>query len=433
MSKKEAFKAVSLLSAATFLGAGCAFLTQVILARKLGSAAFGTFSAALTTVTLLTPLAGFGISQFWLKAFGQEGWAARRWFQSSFSFIVLSTILVLTTLIAWSFVGPHDGVTSFLVVTLSVHVLGQAMLELVSSKLQLEERYLRLAFWQLLPHLMRLVLIMLLAFVFSKLTDGKVVAFVYAAISIIIAIMGSIQLKNMWNGKFDLKGHPSGASDEERAKPSMASVVSEAWPFGMAGLFHLIYFQSSIILLKYITGPAAAGMYNVALTVMTAVYLLPSVIFQKYLLPKTHRWANHDRLRFYQVYRQGNLLMLVLGALAMICIWASAFWAIPILFGAPYRGAVLLLNILAVSAPIFFIAISVGSTLVTQDHMRMKVRYMGFVAILNVFLNLVLIPRFGAAGSAIATVVSNLALLISYYNFSQKIVFHSELKAAQVS
>ena len=72
MIKKKAFNALALLWLGTLIGAGLAFLTQIILARKLGSEYFGMFSAVLAMVTLVTPLAGFGISQLWLKVFGQE-------------------------------------------------------------------------------------------------------------------------------------------------------------------------------------------------------------------------------------------------------------------------------------------------------------------------------------------------------------------------
>lgn len=208
-------------------------------------------------------------------------------------------------------------------------------------------------------------------------------------------------------------------------------MLTQTWPFGLATIFHLVYFQSDIILLKYINGDEAAGVYNVAFTVMAAVYLFPSVIYQKFLLPKMHRWANHDRKRFYQVYRQGNIAMLVLGVVAMLAIWGTAFWAIPLLFGAEYRQSFVVINILAVCAPVVFVASSVGATLVTQEHMVRKVKYMGIVAVLNVVLNFTLIPGFGAVGAAVATVISNLVLLVIYYVAAQCLVFAPDLKCAE--
>ena len=55
------------------------FLTQTLLARELGPAAYGLFASSLVTVTMIAPLAGFGLTQFRLKVYGVEGWAAHRW------------------------------------------------------------------------------------------------------------------------------------------------------------------------------------------------------------------------------------------------------------------------------------------------------------------------------------------------------------------
>ena len=48
---------------------------------------------------------------------------------------------------------------------------------------------------------------------------------------------------------------------------------------------------------------------------------------------------------------------------------------------------------------------------------------MGFVALLNLGLNFLLIPLYGAIGAAVATVLSNLVLLILYYYATEKYVF----------
>jgi len=416
MSKKQAIKAISLLWIGSLIGAGCAFLTQVILARQLGPTAFGAFAAALATTTLLTPLAGFGIAKYWLKAFGQEGWQAVRWLRGSFRFTVVTTLLVLAALFAWAVLGPHDATTSGLLMVLPVYLLGQISVELVSAKLQLEERYIGLAMWQFLPHLLRLLLVAMLAFVMVELMTLHSVAYAYALISVGVFALGTSLMWRMYRGHLALKGHGDASVSASQLTPpaSMGQVAAQSWPFGLAGVFYLIYFQSDIILLKYISGEEAAGIYNVAFVVMAAVYMLPSVVYQKFLLPKIHRWANHDRERFYQVYRTGNWVMLVLGLLAMLAIWLLAPWGVQLLFGDRYMDAVLPLSILALAAPIRLVAISVGSTLVTQDHMRRKVWFMAITALINLTLNVILIPRYGINGAAIGTVISDLGLLFLY-------------------
>lgn len=433
MSRLAAFKIVSFLWLGSIFGAGCAFLTQVLLARELGPAAFGVFAAALSMVTLGAPLASFGVGGFWLKAFGQEGWQAVRWLRASFAFTAASTLLVLAVLFAWAVLGPHDATTSKLLLVLSVYLLGQIAVELVSSKLQLEERYVSLVMWNFLPHLLRLLLVATLAFVVVNVMTLHSVAYAYALISLGVFGLGAFFMWNMHCGQLALKGH--GEKDVNSGRPtvnnSIRQVAAQSWPFGLAGVFHLIYFQSDIILLKYIVGDEAAGMYNVAFVIMTAVYLLPSVIYQKFLLPKIHRWAHHDRERFYQVYRMGNLVMLGLGLLAMLIIWLLAPWGIQLLFGDHYVDAVLPLGILGLAAPMYFVATSVGSTLTTQEHMKKKVKYMGIVAMLNFSMNIFMIKIWGVAGAAAATVISYCLLLFLYFRASSRHVFKVEISSVK--
>jgi len=421
MSKKRALKVISLLWIGSLLGAGCAFLTQVILARQLGPTGFGVFATAFATVTMLMPLAGFGIAQYWLKAFGKEGWGARRVLSPSFQFVFFSTISVVLVLIGWSIFGPHDESLKLVLAILSTYIMGQVAVELVSSKLQLEERYVSLSLWQFLPHFIRLALVGMLVFSLTGWVSVENVAYAYAMVSIGLAMLGGFILFQMSNERLSLKGHGKPSFDSDQLKSSVKAVISQSWPFGLAGLFHLIYFQSDIILVQYFIGVEAAGIYNVAFIIMVAVLLFPGIIYQKFLLPKMHRWAHQDSEHFYRVYRHGNVIMLMLGTIAMLLILVLAPWAVVVLFGEAYQDVVDLLMILALSIPILFVASSVGATLVTQEHMREKVKLMGVVAAVNIALNLILIPSYGTEGAAVATVVSNFILLFLYYAASKRV------------
>jgi O-antigen/teichoic acid export membrane protein len=429
MSKIKAVKHISFLWAGSLIGAGCAFLTQVILARILGPQGFGVFASVLSLMSLLVPLVGFGIAQYWLKEFGKDGWSATCLVKASLKFVLFNIALVMTILAIWSFWGPHDQVMQAVLLIMSVFILGQVAVELISGKLQLEERYGILALWQLMPHLARLLLVLIVGILFSTQLNVELVASLFASVSFVVFLVSIKPLLNMAKGKLLLKGH--GLQRLQKTcvqQPQVKNILQNAWPFGLAGVFHLIYFQSDIILVKYITGDEAAGYYNVAFTVMVAVLLFPGIIYQKFLLPKIHRWANHDRALFYKVYRQGNAAMLVLGLLAMAFVWLLSPFVIPYLFGNEYKDSVELLMVLALSAPVLFVASSVGATLVTQEHMKIKVKLMGGVAILNIALNLSLIPFYGALGAAVSTVASNILLLIFYYVSAKLYVFGNSNK-----
>ena len=121
---KRAVQSVAALWLGALLGGVLAFATQTILARVLGVAEFGSFSAALASVTLVAPLAGFGLGRFWLNVFGKEGWVALRWLPGSFRFSAISTALTVLVLWIWAWIGPHERRTTYLLLVLTVHVFG---------------------------------------------------------------------------------------------------------------------------------------------------------------------------------------------------------------------------------------------------------------------------------------------------------------------
>ncbi len=120
--------------------------------------------------------------------------------------------------------------------------------------------------------------------------------------------------------------------------------------------------------------------------------------------------------------------MLVLGIFAMLLLWVIAPWGIPFVFGTAYQDATKLLIVMSVSIPVLFVASSIGAFLVTtQDHIKKGVQYIGIVAVVNVILNIILIPIFDMMGAAISMIISNISLLTIYYFVAQKLVFPNEI------
>jgi len=419
---KKSLVSVSWLWLGSMAGAGLTFVTQIILARVLGVDQFGKFSSAFAMVTLLAPLAGFGVAGFWLNTFGREGWQAQRWLPGSLRFLMFSTIFVLLLLWIWAWIGPHDTTTSRLLVILSFHVFGVAAIELTGAKYQLEGRHRYLAGLQLAPNLLRFICVAFLLVLVQGAGGSKpqliYVAMIFAAVAIIVLLFGAHQIGLMIRGRLALEGHETlleNASLNPAEQPGPWKVMSVSWPFGMAGLFYLIYFQSDIILIKYLVNESAVGIYSVAFVVMNAVYLFPSVLYQKFFLPRLHRWAHHAQDQLYRVYHIGNVTMLGSGLAAMVLLWLVAPVLLPVLFGVEYQAAVMLLIILSVATPFRFVANSVGAVLTTRNHMRMKVRLMGAGALVNIILNLGLIPVFGAVGAAVATVITEVLIMLMYF------------------
>lgn len=415
---KAYLKPISLLWASSMLGAGVTFFTQVLIARWVGVSDFGEFSSALAVVTMVSPLAGFGIQAFWLKVFGEEGVAAMRWIGGSLRFALFSTLAVFLFLLGWSF-NNHKG-WDLLSLVLSLHLFGIVLVELVGSRFQLEARYGMLALWQLAPHLIRLFLFLGLFAFFS--IDILAVGIIYAMVSLLFLAVGSFFLYGMVNGNFRLAVNVE-SHQISGFKTNTLDVFKGAWLFGVAGACYLIYFQIAIVLLRELVGAEIAGIYSVAFLIISAVYLFPSVVYQKFLVPKIFHWASHDKERMHEIYRKGGRLMFAIGVLAMVGIWVIGPYLILQVFGSAYQASVSVLQILALAVPIRFLSSTFASVLTTQHLMRVKVSVMGIGALIAISLGALVIPVWGAGGAAATSVLVEFFLLFSFYVVSRKWVF----------
>lgn len=417
-------KNVSRVWLGSILGAVLGFLLQAVIARNLTVEEFGFFSSTYAAIGLLIPMAGFGIAQYWLKVFGQCGMAAKVYISPALKLLAINLIFICFILMSWGYLEKNNPEVVFIILFLSVHVIGQVTLEVLFSRYQLEENYSVIFYIQFIPHLLRFFAAIILLYIFGDGFSPKDAALAYAIAAFLFILVSIRPVRNFILGDFPLVGHKTSNFILERVK--IKAVFKDSWPFAFAALFHLIYFQSDIIILKYLKGDQAAGYYSVAFMILTAVLIFPSVVYQKVLLPRLHRWAHDDRDKFHSVYKKGNFIMAVMGIIAMLLTWLLAPIFIPLLFGEKYEYSVDILNITALSIPILFVASSVGAVLVTKENMKIKVKVMFFVAVLNLALNIIFIPIYGELGAAVTTVISNFILLVGYYYVSEKIIFKVE-------
>ena len=410
-------RAVTLLWAATAAGALLTFLTQLLLARTMGPSAYGLFASSLSTVTMIAPMAGFGVSYFWLSIFGQEGPNAYRWLHESMRLVRLTSALALAVVLLWALLAQRHPATTASLLLLSPVLIAVLLAELVSVKLRLEERYGELAIWQLSIPAARFAFAVLLA-VMSVAHEqySHIAAFAYALIAVSFSLLAWKQLKPMLRGnlRINVQDQPTESeSAQPLMQPSMGEIWSRSWPFGLETVLYTIFLQVSTVSLKYLADDRAAGFFNIALSVILATYLLPTTVYQKYLLPKLFRWASHAPQRLAAAQRLGFQVMLAGGVLVMIALWLIGPTAIRYAYGSEFRPVAQVLSVLAVAAPLRFASTAASSGLLTTAQVRFRAGALGAIAAIVGGLNYILIPTYGALGSSVALVLGELLLLLA--------------------
>lgn len=137
------------------------------------------------------------------------------------------------------------------------------------------------------------------------------------------------------------------------------------------------------------------------------------------LLPLIQK-ASNDRELFALFARHKKMILMFIPAVLLAGWFAQ--WFIPFIDNGKYPGAVLCFRILCVSAIISF-AFSPHVNLVMRfERFRFLFLLICIALALNVAINMLLIPEFGAAGVAFATLISAAAVTIPIYFQSKKLV-----------
>jgi O-antigen/teichoic acid export membrane protein len=183
------------------------------------------------------------------------------------------------------------------------------------------------------------------------------------------------------------------------------SLLAQSWPLALSGL--AIYVQAYIdqVMLGKMLGTTELGQYAAALRIVTAFAFLPMVL-QTVAAPEIARAKrDHENLyrrRLYNIYRIMFGLFL---AVALPLVFLGPAFAV-VLFGHAYRGAAVLLPLLAFR--MFFTNFGVARSLfiVNEGLFRFSLLTSLVGAVMNIALNLFFIPAWGARGAIAASLIS---------------------------
>jgi len=213
--------------------------------------------------------------------------------------------------------------------------------------------------------------------------------FAVAAVALTIAYAGAKTERHAWRWRPELVGE----------------LLREAWPLILNGLAIVIYTRTDQVMLTVLRGDYENGIFAAAQRLSEVLYFLP-VAAVTAATPALHRSFQNDRAEYDQRLLRLFSMLAWVGLIAAVTVSVLSGWITTTLFGAPFRasGPVLALHVWA--APAVFLAVAQSHWFVARGRQRdLMVRTL-FGAVSNVALNAVLIPRYGAPGAAVASLVS---------------------------
>jgi O-antigen/teichoic acid export membrane protein len=116
--------------------------------------------------------------------------------------------------------------------------------------------------------------------------------------------------------------------------------------------------------------------------------------------------ANGDRVALQDVVTRTSRAMFAAAAAVALVEWAAGDWLLAVLFGEPYRPARIALYVLVAAQLANAACGPVGVLMNMTGHERESVRAVGAGAAVLLVASLVLVPRYGAVGTACASALS---------------------------
>lgn len=364
-----------------------------LLARALGPGNFGVWSTALAFVGIFGVLTDLGMAKVATQRMSAEPDREHEWLGAlMISVSFASVVSLLITVAAVPLLGGVDHVelvTAILALTLLTAAPG-ALLSVFDSRVRAGIRMgimtVNSVLW-------------LAAIVVLDLTGAGVVAFAvaFSGVTLVVGLLEWLVTKRY--------AHIALRKGRELWRPLMRVAI----PLGLAGVLTTIYYRIDSVLLFVLAGDVEAGIYGAAYRFLDPLQFLP-ISLMAAVYPVMSALHGRDQSRVLAlVQRSGEYLVVAaLGALAVTISLSDEL--VEFLLGPGFEGTAAVLPVLMLA----FVFISLGylaGYLVPIVGLQWRlVTFAAVGAVVNIGLNLVLIPPFGALGAAWATVVCELVV-----------------------
>ena len=198
-------------------------------------------------------------------------------------------------------------------------------------------------------------------------------------------------------------------------RPRMArrpwlEALRRSFPYLVLGVVGLVYFRIDAMLLTWLQGPAATGLYVAAYRLLDAVTDLPGVVVAA-LFPAFARGHLHNRADLRRSYQRIGALLTLGGLLAGGALFLTAGPLMRLLYGMDFAESAAVLRLLAVAVALIFADTANTLVLYSRPELRNVVWLSLVTTAANLVLNLVLIPRYSSQGAAVATIASTVLSL----------------------
>jgi len=385
---------------------GLAFVVTIWLARYLGPEQFGLLNFAMAFVALFGAIATVGLNSVVVRDLVKFPEKTSSILSTSISLQILGGLITFSLIVlAIHFLKPEDALARAIAIILGLSMVVKFSETIkywyesqVQSKFVVWAESAVLVLFAAIKILLILQQAPLISFAWAIFAETVVLA-------IVLIILYSIQSKT-----------------SKKWQPQLCqakTLLRESWPLILSGLSVMVYMRIDQVMLGQMLNNEAVGIYSVAVKISEMWYFVPIAIVAS-VYPAIISSKEKSESLYQQ--RMQNLydLMVYISVFVALIVTFSADWIVISLFGDAYSesGFVLAVHIWIG----LFVSLGVASSkwFLLENLSKLIFYRTLYGALLNVLLNLLLIPSFGIKGCLIATLISYSFAALWFDAFAKK-------------
>jgi len=409
---------ISWLSAENFATTLVSALVSIVVARTLGAAAAGTWGYVFAIYSMSLLLTTLGIDQILIVDFVAIREQRCTVMATALGLRMTASIVVAAALISASFaIGTQTPDQNALIRVLALSLIAMSF-DVVGNWFRSQLRF----DYVVIPSIVS-TFIGGAAKIFFVLHEHSILPLGYLTLGQSALMQGMIVVSALRGGvAVALRGFSARYARE---------LLRTSLPLMLSGIAVFVYMRANVFFLNEFDSKADVGLYNAAAAISGIAYFIPTVIVTA-LTPGLYRRYNADRAQFERTFRHiTSILTLGLSVIALAVMFLS-HRIIILLYGTAFApaAAVLALHVWTLipvanglTSSVWLAAEKRTSVLLTRTVCGGGV---------NIALNLLLIPRWGIIGAAIATLVSMLTastFMLPFFGKTARRIFVLQLRS----
>lgn len=373
-------------------GAGTV-LINIYIGRKLGVENFGTINYCLALLSFFQVISTFGLDAVVIKKLANISELDYKKSVLSETFRIRLITSMLSTLLFVTFATLfEEGEERLGIYVLSFGILFSFLdISRLYFESQMESRY------SVLSELFSFILFLVLKIVI--LMQGLPLIYLWGTLSLEL-VLGKVFTLILF---FKRTKHETKLLNFD--KVLMIKIVKESIPLMLASFSVILYMRLDQVMIGRMLGRSDLGIYSAAVRLSEAWYFLP-VTINTALYPYFVRIKSQSQDLFTERFQLFYDILSVLSFLAILFFFIFSNQLVDILFGDPFKASANILLVHIISG--IFVSLSVASNswlnIIGKSQIVLYRTVLG--AVLNFVLNMILIPKMGIMGCAIATLIS---------------------------